>query len=103
MSSIVSSKHLRLAEAGLLFVVLVLGALLTVFGGSVVAFGGLIAEIADSAGYLNDTLRPYAYLYRDWVINAVNRDQPFDQFTIEQLAGDLLPNATLEQKITNYV
>jgi mono/diheme cytochrome c family protein len=58
-----------------------------------------LARYADSAGYLNDTLRPYAYLYRDWVINAVNRDQPFDQFTIEQLAGDLLPNATLEQKI----
>ncbi|MEI6463439.1 MAG: PSD1 and planctomycete cytochrome C domain-containing protein [Verrucomicrobiota bacterium] len=58
-----------------------------------------LARYADSAGYLNDTLRPYAYLYRDWVINAVNRDQPFDQFTIEQLAGDLLPAATLEQKI----
>jgi hypothetical protein len=58
-----------------------------------------LARYADSAGYLNDTLRPYAYLYRDWVIDAVNRDQPFDQFTIEQLAGDLLPNATLEQKI----
>lgn len=58
-----------------------------------------LARYADSAGYLNDTLRPYAYLYRDWVIDAVNRDLPFDQFTIEQLAGDLLPNATLEQKI----
>ncbi len=57
------------------------------------------ARYADSAGYLNDTLRPYAYLYRDWVIDAVNRDQPFNQFTLEQLAGDLLPNATLEQKI----
>lgn len=58
-----------------------------------------LARYADSAGYLNDTLRPYAYLYRDWVIDSVNRDQPFDQFTIEQLAGDLLPQATLEQKI----
>jgi hypothetical protein len=58
-----------------------------------------LARYADSAGYLNDTLRPYAYLYRDWVIDAFNRDQPFDQFTIEQLAGDLLPGATLEQKI----
>ncbi|MBI5693990.1 MAG: PSD1 domain-containing protein [Verrucomicrobia bacterium] len=58
-----------------------------------------LARYADSAGYLNDTLRPYAYLYRDWVIDSVNRDQPFDQFTIEQLAGDLLPGATLEQKI----
>jgi hypothetical protein len=58
-----------------------------------------LARYADSGGYLNDTLRPYAYLYRDWVIDAINRDQPFDRFTIEQLAGDLLPNATLEQKI----
>jgi len=58
-----------------------------------------LARYADSGGYLNDTLRPYAYLYRDWVIDAINRDLPFDQFTIEQLAGDLLPNATLEQKI----
>lgn len=58
-----------------------------------------LARYADSAGYLNDTLRPYAYLYRDWVIDAVNQDQPFDQFTIEQLAGDLLPNPTINQKI----
>jgi mono/diheme cytochrome c family protein len=58
-----------------------------------------LARYADTGGSLNDTLRPYAYLFRDWVINAINRDQPFDQFTIEQLAGDLLPNPTLEQKI----
>jgi len=58
-----------------------------------------LARYADSGGYLNDTLRPYAYLYRDWVIDAINRDLPFDQFTIEQLAGDLLPDAKIEQKI----
>ena len=57
------------------------------------------ARYADSAGYLNDTLRPYAYLFRDWVIDAVNRDLPFDQFTIEQLAGDLLPGSTRDQRI----
>jgi hypothetical protein len=58
-----------------------------------------LARYADSDGYLGDTLRPYAYLYRDWVIDAINRDLPLDQFTIEQLAGDLLPEATLSQKI----
>jgi len=58
-----------------------------------------LARYADSDGYEKDSPRPYAYLYRDWVINAINRDLPFDQFTIEQLAGDLLPNATQEQRI----
>jgi hypothetical protein len=58
-----------------------------------------LARYADSDGYEKDSPRPYAYLYRDWVIEAINRDLPFDQFTIEQLAGDLLPNATKEQKI----
>ena len=57
-----------------------------------------LAHYADSDGYLGDGFRNYAWLYRDWVIDAVNRDLPFDQFTIEQLAGDLLPEATLEQK-----
>ncbi len=58
-----------------------------------------LARYADSDGYEKDGVRPYAYLYRDWVIDAINRDLPFDQFTIEQLAGDLLPDATLEQKV----
>lgn len=56
------------------------------------------ARYADSSGYQRDTGRQ-AWKWRDWVIDAFNQNKPFDQFTIEQLAGDLLPNATLAQKI----
>jgi hypothetical protein len=56
------------------------------------------ARYADSNGYSIDAPRQI-WKYRDWVIAATNRDMPFDQFTIEQIAGDLLPNATLDQKI----
>jgi len=56
-----------------------------------------MARYADSNGFLGDAVRPHAYNYRDWVIDAFNRDLPFDQFTIEQLAGDLLPDATPAQ------
>jgi hypothetical protein len=56
------------------------------------------ARYADSHGYQRDGHRSM-WAYRDWVIAAMNRDMPFDQFTIEQIAGDLLPEATLEQKI----
>jgi hypothetical protein len=52
------------------------------------------ARYADSAGYEKDSPRADAYHFRDWVINAVNDDLPFDQFTIKQIAGDLLPHAT---------
>jgi hypothetical protein len=51
-----------------------------------------LARYADSDGYEQDRVRPWAWRYRQWVIDAFNRDLPFDQFTIEQLAGDLLPN-----------
>ncbi|MEX2176553.1 MAG: DUF1553 domain-containing protein [Pirellulaceae bacterium] len=57
------------------------------------------ARYADSRGYGSDPLRPNAWRYRDWVIDAFNANQPFDQFTVEQIAGDLLPNATLDQKV----
>jgi hypothetical protein len=57
-----------------------------------------LARYADSDGYEQDRPRPFAWRYRDWVIAALNRDMSFDQFTIEQLAGDLLPNASLDQK-----
>ena len=56
------------------------------------------ARYADSEGYQRDELRS-VWPWRDWVIRALNADLPFDQFTIEQLAGDLLPNATQDQKI----
>lgn len=58
-----------------------------------------LAGYADSDGYLSDFLRPYAWRYRQWVVDALNADMPFDQFTIEQLAGDLLPNAATSQRI----
>lgn len=56
------------------------------------------ARYADTDGYQNDGPRTM-YRWRDWVIDAYNANMPFDQFTIEQLAGDLLPDATLSQKI----
>jgi hypothetical protein len=57
------------------------------------------ARYADSDGYEKDTGRPHAWRWRHWVIEALNRDLPFDQFAIEQLAGDLLPDASTEQKV----
>ncbi|MCA9099002.1 MAG: DUF1549 domain-containing protein, partial [Planctomycetaceae bacterium] len=57
-----------------------------------------LARYADTNGYEKDRQRSI-WAYRDWVIEALNRDLPFDQFTVEQLAGDMLPDATLSQKI----
>ncbi len=59
-----------------------------------------LARYADSSGYESDTPRS-VWRYRDWVIRAINRDEPFDQFTIEQIAGDLLPNATVDETIAS--
>jgi hypothetical protein len=56
------------------------------------------ARYADSDGYTLDEPRPI-WKYRDWVVQALNRDQPFDEFVIEQIAGDLLPNSTTGQLI----
>ena len=55
-----------------------------------------LARYADTKGYEKDRARSI-WRYRDWVIDALNRDMPYDQFTIEQLAGDLLPKATPDQ------
>jgi hypothetical protein len=57
-----------------------------------------LARYADSKGYEKDLYRSI-WKYRDWVIRAFNEDQPFDEFTIEQLAGDLLPEPTQDQLI----
>ncbi|MCE9528670.1 MAG: DUF1553 domain-containing protein [Planctomycetales bacterium] len=57
------------------------------------------ARYADSRGYGSDPLRPNIWRYRDWIIDAFNANKPYDQFTTEQIAGDLLPNATLDQKV----
>jgi hypothetical protein len=57
-----------------------------------------LARYADSAGYADDPLRSI-WAYRDYVIKSFNDNKPFDQFTIEQMAGDLLPDATEEQKV----
>ncbi len=57
-----------------------------------------LARYADTNGYEKDRQRSI-WPYRDWVIKALNADLPFNQFTVEQLAGDMLPNATVEQRI----
>ncbi len=58
-----------------------------------------LARYGDSDGYEHDEPRPHAYHYRDWVIKAFNQDMPFDQFTIEQLAGDLLQHPKPEHLV----
>lgn len=57
-----------------------------------------LARYADTHGYHIDSHRDMSP-WRDWVIRAFNRNMPYDQFIVEQLAGDLLPNATIEQRI----
>jgi hypothetical protein len=56
------------------------------------------ARYADSDGYEKDKPRT-AWMYRDWVVSALNRDLPYDRFIIEQIAGDLLPGATQDQRV----
>jgi hypothetical protein len=56
------------------------------------------ARYADSNGFQEDG-DTWQWLWRDWVVRALNEDMPFDRFSVEQLAGDLLPNATVEQRL----
>ena len=58
------------------------------------------ARYADTNGYQSDGER-FMWRWRDWVIDALNGNMPFDRFTVEQIAGDMLPGATLEQKIAS--
>ena len=58
-----------------------------------------LAHYADSDGYLQDFLRPVAWRYRQWVVEAFNRDLPFDDFTRQQLAGDLLPDGGVTARL----
>ncbi|MDE0628777.1 MAG: DUF1549 domain-containing protein, partial [Bryobacterales bacterium] len=57
------------------------------------------ARFGESDGYQADYIRPFAWRWRHWVIDAFNRNLGFDRFTVEQVAGDLLPGATLEQRV----
>ncbi len=57
------------------------------------------ARYADSDGYEKDWTRPWAWRWRHWAIEAINRDMPFDEFTRQQIAGDLLPKANTETRV----
>ncbi len=57
-----------------------------------------LAQYSDTNGYEKDRTRSI-WPYRDWVVRALNRDMPYDQFSIEQIAGDMLPNATIDQRV----
>ena len=59
-----------------------------------------LARYGDTSGYHNDSLRDM-WLWREWVINSFNANKPFDAFTVEQLAGDLLPHATVQQQVAS--
>ncbi len=70
------------------------------YGERMAAYWLDLVRYADSVGYHSDNSRPL-WRYRDWVVSAFNRDLPFDRFTLEQLAGDLLEDPTFEQKIAS--
>jgi hypothetical protein len=61
------------------------------------------ARYADSNGYEKGSGRARCGYYRDWVIDAFNADMPYDQFLVEQFAGDLLPGATQSQRVATGI
>ncbi len=70
------------------------------YGERMAAYWLDLVRYADSVGYHSDNSRPL-WRYRDWVVSAFNRNMPFDEFTVEQLAGDLLEESTIERKIAS--
>jgi mono/diheme cytochrome c family protein len=70
------------------------------YGERMASFWLDLVRYSDSVGYHSDNARPM-WRYRDWVVEAFNRNLPFDRFTAEQLAGDLLPGATFDQRIAS--
>lgn len=62
-----------------------------------------VARYAESVGRGRNYVMPYAWRYRDWVIDAFNQDKPYDRFILEQLAGDLLPASTPEERNRNLI
>ena len=68
------------------------------YGERMAAYWMDVARYADSDGYLDDKHRDFTP-WRDWVIQAFNENMPYDDFVSWQIAGDLLPNATREQKL----
>src|SRR5262249_56970980 len=70
------------------------------YGERMALYGLDLVRFADTGGYHSDNHRDIS-LYRDYVIDAFNANEPFDRFTVEQLAGDLLPSPTLRQKIAS--
>lgn len=60
-----------------------------------------LARYADSDGYEKDRPRPFAWRYRNWVIDSLNADLPFDRFSVLQVAGDMLPEAGIEQVVAS--
>ncbi|MFM8572143.1 MAG: PSD1 and planctomycete cytochrome C domain-containing protein [Pirellula sp.] len=60
-------------------------------------------QYGETSGCVIDLHRPFAWRWRDWVVDAINRDLPFDRFTIEQIAGDLLPDSNTQTRVATGI